>query len=92
SERFHEVAARDIDIRMNTSITALSQEGEIVTATLDDGTENTPSAADGDAASPEAGTPEVPQDQRVVPSPTADSDSDCRREDNAAATPTAKAD
>ena len=39
SERFHEVASRDIDIRMNTSITELSQEGEIVTATLDDGTE-----------------------------------------------------
>ena len=59
---------------------------------LDDGTENTPSAADGDVASPEAGSPEVPQDQRVVPSPTADRDSDCRSEDNAAATPTAKAD
>lgn len=69
--------------------TRITPPGE---GSLDDGTENTPSAAGGDTASPEAGTPEVPQDQRVVPSPTADSDSDYRSEDNAAATPTAKAD
>lgn len=69
--------------------TRITPPGE---GSLDDGTETTPTSADGDAASPEAGTPEVPQDQRVVPSPTADSDSDCRSDDNAAATPTAKAD
>lgn len=69
--------------------TRITPPGE---GSLDDGTETTASSADGDTATPEDGTPEVPQDQRVVPSPTAASDSDCRSEDNAAATPTAKAD
>lgn len=38
AERFHDVAARDIDIRKNTSITALKQDGKIITASLNDGT------------------------------------------------------
>lgn len=74
SERFREVASRDMDIRMNASITALSQDGSAVTATLDDGTKLTADTLlvatgripNGDRMNLAAGGVEMHDDGRVI--------------------------
>jgi uncharacterized LabA/DUF88 family protein len=74
----------------DTRITPPGEESS--SCPLDDGHSATPTSGDGDAATSETGTSELPQEERVVPSPSADSDSECIELDGAAATPTAKAD
>lgn len=59
---------------------------------LDDGHSATPTSGDSGTETSETGASEIPQEERVVPSPSAESDSECVEFDGAAATPTAKAD
>lgn len=73
--------------------TRITPPGEVSDGTsLDDDNCATPTPGDGGTDTSTPGTPEVPQEERVVPSPTVDSDTDCFTHDSAAATPTAKAD
>lgn len=73
AKRFYEVASRDIDIRKNTSITALSQEDGVITASLNDGTEiqadallvATGRVPNGDRMNLAAGGVEMHEDGRV---------------------------